>query len=252
MEFLHFYILLIYPILLSSFFLPFVYEILPSSLLRLSSIHHQNPRVFVTLWEKKKTTKPHKRWGIQKAQSPESTRCHFFLGRANRHFIPLAGHTLFTRRSLCDEWRRGGGRANRGNSARERKKGIGCSKRGWIIYSVTVFRGCCVRCCQVGGSAGLRQFAFICGFLTTPPFHGSPSDQIRISRAAVSHLRRPNLAFFARDIISGSVTHCCQSRFVFSFPFFLSLFSLFFFFFWTIRGPIIGREIYNRNDLLGY
>lgn len=202
--------------------------------------------------KKKKTTKPHKRWGIQKAQSPESTRCHFFLGRANRHFIPLAGHTLFTRRSLCDEWRRGGGRANRGNSARERKKGIGCSKRGWIIYSVTVFRGCCVRCCQVGGSAGLRQFAFICGFLTTPPFHGSPSDQIRISRAAVSHLRRPNLAFFARDIISGSVTHCCQSRFVFSFPFFLSLFSLFFFFFWTIRGPIIGREIYNRNDLLGH
>lgn len=101
---------------------------------------------------------------------------------------------------------------------------------------MTVFRGCCVRCCQVGGSAGLRQFAFICGFLTTPPFHGSPSDQIRISRAAVSHLRRPNLAFFARDIISGSVTHCCQSRFVFSFPFFLSLFSFFFFFFLDDKG----------------
>lgn len=84
--------------------------------------------------------------------------------------------------------------------------------------------------CTLSGRriGGLRQFAFICGFLTTPPFHGSPSDQIRISRAAVSHLRRPNLAFFARDIISGSVTHCCQSRFVFSSPFFL--FSLLFFF----------------------
>lgn len=97
--------------------------------------------------------------------------------------------------------------------------------------------------CTLSGRriGGLRQFAFICGFLTTPPFHGSPSDQIRISRAAVSHLRRPNLAFFARDIISGSVTHCCQSRFVFSFlPF---LFSLFFFI--SIRGSIIGREIYS-------
>lgn len=53
--------------------------------------------------------------------------------------------------------------------------------------------------CTLSGRriGGLRQFAFICGFLTTPPFHGSPSDQIRISRAAVSHLRRPNLAFFA-------------------------------------------------------
>lgn len=110
---------------------------------------------------------------------------------------------------------KGGGR---GRARRSEGRGVGCSKGVDYLRCNGVPGLCCLPpLCQVGGSRVRRQFAFICGFPRTPPFHGSPRDARYASPTCCFTLAPPpptprTCWFLRRDIISGSVTESRDSR----------------------------------------
>lgn len=83
-----------------------------------------------------------------------------------------------------------------GTRARERRgEGGWMLRRGWIIYGVTVFRGCCLRC-QVGGSGGDRGNLHLFAGSRRRPLFMAPRETRYVSPPTFHTLRRPRAAVF--------------------------------------------------------